>query len=157
MYPLSWDNSEERKNRMTDSLTNHISLATTTNCFLSLSSQEVDTISDARRARDSKVRRAYALWPTVPWPHLREGRRRSLKRKDDDTRHHEVQLTFSGRTAYPYKVCHCFVILSAFLWHMKNILITPLFCHLSPGTINGQYKNIYISVLRDFYSKQTLH
>ena len=21
-----------------------------------------------------------------------------------------VQLTFSGRTAYPYKVCHCFII-----------------------------------------------
>ena len=35
--------------------------------------------------------------------------------EDDETRHGEVQLTFSGCTAYPYQVCHCFIILSAFL------------------------------------------
>ena len=63
-----------------------------------------------------------------------------VEKKDDG----EVQLTFSGCTAYPYKVCHCFIILSAFLWHMTNILITPLYWHLSPGTVNYQYINMYI-------------
>ena len=49
------------------------------------------------------------LYPNEPL-----ARRRLLKRKT--TRSSTVvQLAFSGRTAYPYKVCHCFVILSAFL------------------------------------------
>ena len=37
-----------------------------------------------------------------------------VEERDDETRHGEAQLTVSGCTARPYKVCHCFVILSAF-------------------------------------------
>ena len=47
-------------------------------------------------------------------PLASKGRMRSSKRKTT-RRGTVVQLTFSGCTAYPYKVCHCFVILSAFL------------------------------------------
>ena len=37
-----------------------------------------------------------------------------VEEKDEETRHGEVQLTFSGHTAYPYKVCPRFVILPHF-------------------------------------------
>ena len=45
-------------------------------------------------------------------PLVSKGRRRSSKRK---TTRRGTYITFSGRTAYPYKVCYCFVILSSFL------------------------------------------
>ena len=84
------------------------------------------------------------------------GKGKSLKRKGDETRDAcEVQLTFSGCTAYPYKVCHCFVIPSAFLWHMKNILVIPLYCHLSPGTVDNPYIVMYINVYRGCWVERT--
>ena len=39
---------------------------------------------------------------------------------------------------------------------MKNILITPLYCHLFPGTIDDQYKIMCVNLSRDHKSEQTL-
>ena len=49
------------------------------------------------------------LCPNEPLAWSRPSKRKTTRRGT------VVQLTFLGRTAYPYKVCHCFVRLSAFL------------------------------------------
>ena len=115
-------------------------------------------VVDARRARAFEVCRVHSMWPTNPWPCRRKGGvdRRRERRRDAARWGPTLQLTFSGCTAYPYKVCHCFIILSAFLWHMKNIRITPLYCHISPGTLSDKYIMVYKNVIRSYISEQTL-
>ena len=68
------------------------------------------------------------MLPTNTWPCRRKG---GVDRRRERRRHGEVHLTFSGCTAYPCRVCHCFVVLSAFFWHINNILITPLYCTIN--------------------------
>ena len=147
MNPLSWDNNEG-KNRMKDSLAKHI---TTFNCtnklfpFPLLARYRYHHWRSYGSDFRCLLRSCYvAHWyVAVSSKGLGVDRRRERRRG-------EVQLTFSGCTAYPYRVCHCFTILPAFFWHMNNIIITPLHWHLSPGTIYDQYITIYASAFRDY-------
>ena len=85
------------------------------------------------------------------------GRSRTLKRKT--TRRGTVKSNLPFRGAQHTHIRYVIALsysphFSDIHWHINNILITPPYCHLSPGTVDDQYMAMNLSVFEGYLAEE---